>query len=209
MQDAEKAKGGPILGRSQGEGGFSKSEDTSDRLEQKERAAAPMEEEAAGEPDADASVTERMFDDAPSGPPAAPRRPAQVSAPKAADSKAEAPKKKAFGLADLVDKLVKAVTPGGKKISGRVLRQHGSRLDIEIVLSEQLDWTPAKSAVIELADGTTVRAEVNFSFTTSSGVYGPGLVLTLTLTTPAEVQQPARVHLVSAGVNLEVELTTR
>ena len=66
------------------------------------------------------------------------------------------------------------------------------------------DWVPAKDAIVELADGTTVKAEVNFSFTTSNGVYGPGLVLTLTLTLPGEVDGPARVQLVSAGQNVEV-----
>ena len=48
----------------------------------------------------------------------------------------------------------------------------------------------------------------DFSFTTSNGVYGPGLVLTLTLTTPGELQQPVRVQLVSSGQNVAVELST-
>lgn len=122
----------------------------------------------------------------------------------------EAPKQKkrgGFGLGGLVDRLVKTVTGAGKRIAGRVLRQHGNRLDIEIVLDRQLDWTPAKDAVIELADGRTVKVQVNFSFTTSNGVYGPGLVLTLTLTTPGEMEKPTLVHLVSAGENIEIELS--
>jgi len=136
---------------------------------------------------------------------------APPSKPKAAAARApeEAPaKKKGLGLSDLVDKLVKAIGGGGKRLTGRVLRQHGTRLDIEIVLDAQLDWDLHKDAVIELADGTTVKAQVNFSFTTSNGVYGPGLVLTLTLTTPGEVQQPVRVQLVSSGHNVAVELST-
>lgn len=122
----------------------------------------------------------------------------------------EAPKQKkrgGFGLGGLVDRLVKTVTGAGKRIAGRVLRQHGNRLDIEIVLDRQLDWTPAKDAVIELADGRTVKVQVNFSFTTSNGVYGPGLVLTLTLTTPGEMEKPTLVHLVTAGENVEIELS--
>ncbi len=142
-------------------------------------------------------------------PPPSPAPSASV-APPARRQVAPPAQKKGLSLGDLVDKLVKTVTGGGgsaKRITGKLLRQHGKRLDIEIVLSEQLDWTPAKDVVIELANGTTVKAEVNFSFTTSNGVYGPGLVLTLTLTTPGELQSPVRVELVSAGVNVAVELT--
>jgi Ca-activated chloride channel family protein len=134
--------------------------------------------------------------------PAAPPKPAPMKAPEPAQ------KKKGLGLSDLVDKLVKVIGGGGKRITGRILRQHGTRLDIEIVLDAQLDWVPHKDAVIELANGTTVKAQVNFSFTTSNGVYGPGLLLTLTLTTPGELQQPVRVQLVSSGQNVEVTLST-
>ncbi|MDP3235621.1 MAG: VIT domain-containing protein [Myxococcales bacterium] len=134
--------------------------------------------------------------------------PASPAKPKAVKAPEPAKKKKGLGLGDLVDKLVKVIGGGGKRITGRILRQHGTRLDLEIVLDTQLDWEPHKDAVIELADGTTVKAQVNFSFTTSNGVYGPGLVLTLTLTTPGELQQPVRVQLVSSGQNVEVELST-
>lgn len=147
---------------------------------------------------------------APKGAPAPAAPPAAEPVP-SKDLKAdEAPKQKkrgGFGLGGLVDRLVKTVTGAGKRIAGRVLRQHGNRLDIEIVLDRQLDWTPAKDAVIELADGRTVKVQVNFSFTTSNGVYGPGLVLTLTLTTPGEMEKPTLVHLVTAGENVEIELS--
>lgn len=145
------------------------------------------------------------------GPPPAPEPVPTEDKEKATakDQKAEAPKKRpTFGLGGLVDKLVKAVTGAARQLTGRVLRQHGTRLDIELVLDQQLDWTPAKDVVIELANGTTVKAQVNFSFTTSSGVYGPGLVLTLTLTTPGEVQDPVRVQLVSNDENVEITLRT-
>lgn len=163
-------------------------------------------EESGGEAEAEPMA------DAPAQAPA-PVMPSPSMSPPSprAQSKADqAPKRKGLSLGDLVDKLVKTVTGGGgsaKRITGKVLRQHGKRLDLEIVLSEQLDWTPAKDVVIELANGTTVKAEVNFSFTTSNGVYGPGLVLTLTLTTPGELQSPVRIELVSAGVNVAIELT--
>ncbi len=159
---------------------------------------APMEEQA----DAKAEAPMSLEDLARSPAPASPAKPKPVKAPEPAQ------KKKGLGLGDLVDRLVKVIGGGGKRITGRILRQHGTRLDIEIVLDQQLDWVPHKDAVIELADGTTVKAQVNFSFTTSNGVYGPGLVLTLTLTTPGELQQPMRVQLVSSGQNVEVELST-
>jgi len=139
---------------------------------------------------------------------------ARPSAPAPAKPRAEAaPQKKqrkgGFGLGELVDKLVKAVSPAGKRLTARVLRQHGTRLDLELVLDQQLDWTPSQDVVIELANGTTVKAQVNFAFTTSSGVYGPGLVLTLTLTTPGELERPVRVQLVSAGENVELALSAQ
>ncbi|MBL8917892.1 MAG: VWA domain-containing protein [Myxococcaceae bacterium] len=154
---------------------------------------------------------EAEFDGAPSGsfePPAAAEP--EPTEEQVKDKKAEpAPKKRpTFGLGGLVDKLVKAVTGAARQLTGRVLRQHGTRLDLEIVLDQQLDWTPAKDVVIELQNGTTVKAQVNFSFTTSSGVYGPGRVLTLTLTTPGEVQDPVRVQLISNGENVEITLRT-
>lgn len=158
----------------------------------------PMEEQA----DAKAEAPMSLEDLARSPARASPAKPQPVKAPEPAQ------KKKGLGLGELVDKLVKVIGGGGKRITGRVLRQHGTRLDIEIVLDAQLDWVPHKDAVIELADGTTVKAQVNFSFTTSNGVYGPGLVLTLTLTTPGELQQPVRVQLVSSGQNVAVELST-
>jgi Ca-activated chloride channel homolog len=124
----------------------------------------------------------------------------------AKDAAAAPPKSRGFGLGQLVDMLKKAITPGpgGRRLFAKLLRQHGTRLDLELTVDETLDWVPAKDAIVELADGTTVKAQVNFSFTTSNGVYGPGLVLTLTLTLPGEVDGPARVQLVSAGQNVEV-----
>ncbi|MDX2014834.1 MAG: VIT domain-containing protein [Myxococcaceae bacterium] len=137
-------------------------------------------------------------------PPAPPAPSAPAGAPPARDQAAR--KSRGFGLGALVDKLKKAVSPGGgaRRLVAKLLRQHGTRLDLEIVVDETIDWVPAKDAIVELADGTTVKAQVNFSFTTSNGVYGQGLVLTLTLTLPGEVQGPARVQLVSAGQNVEV-----
>lgn len=165
-------------------------------------------DDAAGE--AEALVRADEPAPAPKGAPApaAPPPPAEPMQTKDA-KRDEAPKQKrsGFGLGGLVDRLVKTVTGAGKRIAGRVLRQHGNRLDIEIVLDRQLDWTPAKDAVVELADGRTVKVQVNFSFTTSNGVYGPGLVLTLTLTTPGEMEQPTLVHLMTAGENVEIALS--
>ncbi|MDP1915849.1 MAG: VIT domain-containing protein [Myxococcales bacterium] len=158
---------------------------------------APMEAEASKDAKAEAP---RSLEELARSP--APAKPKAAKAPEPVE------KKKGLGLGDLVDRLVKVIGGGGKRITGRVLRQHGTRLDIEIVLDAQLDWEPHKDAVIELADGTTVKAQVNFSFTTSNGVYGSGLVLTLTLTTPGELQQPVRVQLVSYGQNIEVTLST-
>jgi Ca-activated chloride channel family protein len=139
-------------------------------------------------------------------PPPATRAPSAPAggAPPAKDQAAR--KSRGFRLGALVDKLKKAVSPGGgaRRLVAKLLRQHGTRLDLEIVVDETIDWVPAKDAIVELADGTTVKAQVNFSFTTSNGVYGQGLVLTLTLTLPGEVQGPARVQLVSAGQNVEV-----
>jgi hypothetical protein len=130
----------------------------------------------------------------------------------AAPPKQDAPaprKSRGFGLGALVDKLKKAVTPGGgaRRLVAKLLRQHGTRLDLELVVDATLDWVPAKDAIVELADGTTVKAQVNFSFTTANGVYGPGLVLTLTLTLPGEVESPTLVQLVSAGQNVEVVIS--
>ncbi len=160
--------------------------------------APSMEPQATGKAEAPMSLDDLSRSPAP----ASPAKPRAVKAPEPAQ------KKKGLGLSELVDRLVKVIGGGGKRITGRILRQHGTRLDLEIVLDAQLDWVPHKDAVIELADGTTVKAQVNFSFTTSNGVYGPGLVLTLTLTTPGEVQQPVRVQLVSSGQNVEVTLST-
>lgn len=160
--------------------------------------------------DDDAEGFAEEIEAAPKGAPA-PAAPPPAEPMQGKDSKRdEAPKQKkrgGFGLGGLVDRLVKTVTGAGKRIAGRVLRQHGNRLDVEIVLDRQLDWTPAKDAVIELADGRTVKVQVNFSFTTSNGVYGPGLVLTLTLTTPGEMEKPTLVHLVTAGETIEIELS--
>lgn len=162
-----------------------------------------MEEEAGS---FDESVSED--DGAPKAEPSPAVPPAEPKQAKGAKAD-EAPKQKrgGFGLGGLVDRLVKTVTGATTRIAGRVLRQHGNRLDLEIVLDRQLDWTPAKDAAIELADGRTVKVQVNFSFTTSNGVYGPGLVLTLTLTTPGEMEKPTLVHLVTAGETIEIELT--
>lgn len=142
---------------------------------------------------------------APKAAPAPTGAPPRSQAP-AKDAPQAPPKSRGFGLGQLVDKLKKAITPGpgGRRLFAKLLRQHGTRLDLELTVDETLDWVPAKDAIVELADGTTVKAQVNFSFTTSNGVYGPGLVLTLTLTLPGEVDGPARVQLVSAGQNVEV-----
>ncbi|MER2563938.1 MAG: VIT domain-containing protein [Myxococcaceae bacterium] len=198
-------------------GGARKQEEAADKAASTERRrsladlpspAEPMMEDAdelaEGGPEREESAPQQAMPKgapAPSAPP-----PAEVLKDAKAD---EAPKQKrgGFGLGGLVDRLVKTVTGAGKRIAGRVLRQHGNRLDLEIVLDRQLDWTPAKDAVIELADGRTVKVQVNFSFTTSNGVYGPGLVLTLTLTTPGEMEKPTLVHLVTAGETIEIELT--
>lgn len=172
-------------------------------------------EEAGGAADEDAAAAPPRAEEAarvPQRPTGA--RPAPKAAEPAGPAKDDAPKKKGerTGFGGLVDKLKKAVSTGrrgagGPTLTGRVLRQHGKRLDLEIVLDVTLDWAPHREVVVELADGTTVKAEVNFSFTTSNGVYGPGLVLVLTLTTPGELREPARVHLVSSGQNVEVALS--
>jgi Ca-activated chloride channel family protein len=200
--------GAPRGGRAD-EGGAGKREEAERQSVSRSRRLAEIADDGADEL-AEAPERDLAADEPASGAFAPPPAPEPMPAEeKVKDKEAEAPKKRStFGLGGLVDKLVKAVTKAGRQLTGRVLRQHGTRLDVEIVLDQQLDWTPAKDVVIELANGTTVKAQVNFSFTTSSGVYGPGLVLTLTLTTPGELQDPVRVQLVSNGENVEITLRT-
>jgi Ca-activated chloride channel family protein len=160
---------------------------------------------SSGAPDGFADEDDRELSNVIVPPP--PSAPTGAAPPK---QDAPAPRKsRGFGLGALVDKLKKAVTPGGgaRRLVAKLLRQHGTRLDLELVVDATLDWVPAKDAIVELADGTTVKAQVNFSFTTANGVYGPGLVLTLTLTLPGEVESPTLVQLVSAGQNVEVVIT--
>lgn len=116
------------------------------------------------------------------------------------------------GLGSLVDRLSKAISGKGgavRTVAARLLRQHGTRLDLELVLTAQLDWEPGLDAVVTLADGSTVKVQVNMAFTTSPGVYGSGLVLTLTLTTPHELIDVVRVQLSSAGSPLVLEISGR
>lgn len=197
------------------------------------RPSAPMPPASRAAPptidDLDASSLESMAEGEPAMEDAAPPPPPRQRASRAAagpsrDQKEErqekakkavkpaeaAPEKpgKGFGLGQLVDRLTQAIRGAARTLAARVLRQHGTRLDVEIVLDATLDWEPAKDVVVELADGTTVKATVNSAFTTSPGVYGPGLVLTLTLSTPGELHAPRLVQLVSAGTNLELVLSS-
>ncbi|MCA2980341.1 MAG: VWA domain-containing protein [Myxococcaceae bacterium] len=143
-------------------------------------------------------------------------RPATSSpgAPMRADDEARrreqapAPKRRrGTGYKGLLDTLSRLL-PGSatRRLKARVLRRHGTRLDLELVVEEALDWAPVKDALLLLADGSKETARVNFSFTTANGVYGPGLVLTLTLTVRPDGEAPVLVTLFSAGQRVEVEI---
>ena len=86
-------------------------------------------------------------------------------------------------------------SPASTELRGRVLRNKGNELIIEIELDEELDWIVEDDAWAYDDAGAATHARVDRSRTTSAQRVGAGQSVRLVLTLDAAVATIARVRL--------------
>jgi Ca-activated chloride channel family protein len=124
-------------------------------------------------------------------------------------------------IADVADRLTGKGPSGGatasppaeapalpvRELRAKTMRRRSGRLLIELPLTDgPITWTPAHEAIIELADGTMVKAALLTEHTTAEGPLDQGLVLVLALTFDDAHGAPARIHLACGGQMLDIAL---